>query len=162
RGLRALILGDDTPSVTTGTAGKPGKTVFVFPGQGSQWPAMARDLLETAPAFRDHLHSCAQALAPYTDWDLLALLRQDPDPPTLERVDVVQPALFSVLVSLANLWTTLGIRPDAVVGHSQGEIAAAYTAGALTLEDAARIVALRSRIIATTLAGHGGMASVSL
>ena len=81
--------------------------------------------------------------------------------PALERVDVVQPALFAVMVSLARLWQSRGVQPAAVVGHSQGEIAAACVAGALTLGDAARVVVLRSRAL-TALAGRGGMASVLL
>ncbi|MFF1926355.1 SDR family NAD(P)-dependent oxidoreductase [Streptomyces sp. NPDC058221] len=80
---------------------------------------------------------------------------------SLDRVDVVQPVLFSVMVSLAALWKSYGVRPAAVVGHSQGEIAAAYVAGALGLDDAARIVALRSKVL-RSLAGSGGMVSVTL
>ena len=97
-------------------------------------------------------------LAPYVDWTLLDVLR---DPVALDRVDVVQPALFAVMVSLAATWRAYGVEPDAVVGHSQGEIAAACVAGALPLADAARVVALRSRALAA-LAGRGGMVSVPL
>ncbi|WP_143079289.1 acyltransferase domain-containing protein, partial [Streptomyces monashensis] len=75
--------------------------------------------------------------------------------------DVVQPVLWAVMVSLAALWESLGVRPAAVVGHSQGEIAAAVVAGALSLSDGARVVALRSRAI-VALAGRGGMVSVAL
>ena len=80
----------------------------------------------------------------------------------MERVEVLQPACFAVMVGLAAVWRSVGLRPDAMVGHSQGEIAAACVAGALSLEDAARVVALRSKAIATTLSGRGGMASVAL
>ncbi|KOX04336.1 acyltransferase domain-containing protein, partial [Streptomyces sp. NRRL B-3648] len=80
----------------------------------------------------------------------------------LGRVDVVQPASFAVMVGLAAVWASVGVVPDAVAGHSQGEIAAACVAGALSLEDAARIVAVRSQVIAGELAGRGGMASVAL
>ncbi|WP_037835084.1 acyltransferase domain-containing protein, partial [Streptomyces albus] len=100
------------------------------------------------------------ALSAFVDWSLLAVLRGDADAPSLERVDVVQPASFAVMVSLAALWRSYGVEPDAVVGHSQGEIAAACVAGALSLEDAARVVCLRSRAIAR-LSGSGGMASVA-
>ncbi|MFI2617298.1 SDR family NAD(P)-dependent oxidoreductase [Streptomyces sp. NPDC018584] len=137
------------------------KTVFVFPGQGSQYPGMAQGLLAASPVFRDSVHATAEALGPYTDWSLLDVLRQHPGAPDLDRVDVVQPALFAVMVGLAHHWRSSGITPDAVIGHSQGEIAAAHVAGALTLDDAARIVALRSRAL-TTLEGRGGMASVPL
>jgi hypothetical protein len=105
------------------------------------------------------MNECAEALAEFTDWSLHDALA---DPELLQRVDVVQPATWAVMVSLAALWRSYGIHPDAVIGHSQGEIAAAYVAGALTLHDAARIVALRSQAIARSLAGKGGMVSVAV
>ncbi|RST11675.1 acyltransferase domain-containing protein, partial [Streptomyces sp. WAC04770] len=89
------------------------------------------------------------------------VLEGAPGAPDLERVDVVQPVLWAVMVSLAAHWESWGVRPDAVVGHSQGEIAAAVVAGALSLEDGAKVVALRSRAI-RALAGLGGMVAVSL
>ena len=135
--------------------------VFVFPGQGSQWVGMAADLLAGSPVFGKRMAECEEALAPFVDWSLNEVLRADADACWLERVDVVQPALFAVMVSLAELWRSCGVRPDAVVGHSQGEIAAAHIAGGLSLEDAARVVALRSRAL-TALAGKGGMVSISL
>jgi acyl transferase domain-containing protein/acyl carrier protein len=158
--LRALAAGEPDPRLLTGTA-TTGKPVFVFPGQGSQWTGMAVELLDSSPAFRDELTRCAEALSEYVDWSLIDVLRGTNGAPTLDRVDVVQPALFAVMVSLAAQWRSYGLEPAAVVGHSQGEIAAAYVAGALTLSDAARVVALRS-IAITKLAGLGGMASVPL
>ncbi|NUU22693.1 MAG: type I polyketide synthase, partial [Streptomycetaceae bacterium] len=155
--LAALASGGSHPAVVRGTASAR-KTVFVFPGQGSQWPGMGLELLDTAPAFASQLHACAEALRPYTDWDLLDALR---DPDALERVDVVQPALWAVMVALAAEWQAHGVRPDAVIGHSQGEIAAATVAGALTLDDAAKTVALRAQAL-TTITGHGAMISVPL
>ncbi|WP_304441522.1 type I polyketide synthase [Kitasatospora sp. MBT63] len=160
-GLRELALGDPSPALVTGSADAAGRTVFVFPGQGSQWPAMAVELLDTAPVFAARIEECAAALAPHTDWSLLAVLRGEPDAPGLDRVDVVQPVLWAVMVSLAELWQAHGVHPDAVVGHSQGEIAAAVVAGGLSLADGARVVALRSRAI-LALSGKGGMASVAL
>ncbi|WUI00895.1 SDR family NAD(P)-dependent oxidoreductase [Spirillospora sp. NBC_00431] len=159
-GLSALAGGEPARNLVVGRA-QQGKTVFVFPGQGSQWAGMARELLDASPVFREHLRACDDALAPYTGWSLLDVLRGEPDAPSMERVDVVQPALFAVMVSLARVWEAEGVRPDAVIGHSQGENAAAHIAGALSLDDAARIVALRSQAI-TRLAGTGGMASVPL
>ncbi|MFJ6347870.1 SDR family NAD(P)-dependent oxidoreductase [Streptomyces sp. NPDC092046] len=138
-----------------------GKTVLVFPGQGSQWAEMGRDLLDQDEVFAEHIAACARALAPFTDWSLTAVLRGEPGAPSLERVDVVQPALWAVMVSLAAVWKAHGVVPDAVVGHSQGEIAAAHVAGLLSLRDAAKTVALRSRALAR-LAGTGGMLSVPL
>ncbi|MFC8905589.1 type I polyketide synthase, partial [Micromonospora sp. NPDC057140] len=157
--LGALAAGRPAPDTVTGT-GTPGEVAFVFPGQGSQWAGMAAELLDTAPVFADAFAACAEALRPYVDWSPVDVVRGAPDAPSLERVDVVQPTLFAVGVSLAALWQSYGVRPAAVVGHSQGEIAAAYVAGALTLDDAAAVVALRSRIIAG-IAGDGGMVSVA-
>ncbi|MGW1163373.1 type I polyketide synthase [Streptomyces sp. NPDC002519] len=162
RGLARFAAGDGSAAVQ-GTADASG-VVFVFPGQGSQWPGMALDLIESSACFRTAIEECEAALARYVDWSgrsLTAVLRGEPGAPSLNRVDVVQPVLFSVMVALARLWQSFGIRPTAVIGHSQGEIAAAHIAGALTLEDAAAVVVLRSRAIAE-IAGHGGMAAVAL
>ncbi|MCI3226486.1 SDR family NAD(P)-dependent oxidoreductase, partial [Streptomyces sp. NP-1717] len=160
-GLHALADGETAPGTVLGTAADDRRTVFVFPGQGSQWAGMGARLMDESPAFRQHLTHCAEALRPYLEFSPLAVLRGDPDAPALERADVVQPVLFAVLVSLARTWESFGVRPDAVVGHSQGEIAAAHIAGALSLDDAARIVARRSQALAE-LAGRGGMVSVTL
>ncbi|WP_435826249.1 type I polyketide synthase, partial [Micromonospora carbonacea] len=157
--LGELAAGRPAPDTVTGT-GTPGEVAFVFPGQGSQWVGMAAELLDTAGVFAEAFAACAEALRPYVDWSPVDVVRGAPDAPSLERVDVVQPTLFAVGVSLAALWQSYGVRPAAVVGHSQGEIAAAYVAGALTLDDAAAVVALRSRIIAG-IAGDGGMVSVA-
>ena len=91
------------------------------------------ELLDTAPVFAERLGECGEALAGFVDWRLEDVLRGAEGAPGLERVDVVQPALWAVMVSLAELWRACGVRPDAVVGHSQGEIAAACVAGGLSL-----------------------------
>ncbi|MGX1810345.1 SDR family NAD(P)-dependent oxidoreductase [Nocardia sp. NPDC055321] len=160
-GLEALASGAALPAhVVTGTADVTGRTVFVFPGQGGQWPGMAAELYRTTPLFAHRLEECARALTPFVDWPVLEVLLGRAEIDT-DRVDVVQPALWAIMVALAEVWIAHGVRPDAVVGHSQGEIAAAVVAGALSLEDGARVVALRSRAIAAH-AGHGAMAAVSL
>ncbi|MFS8104567.1 thioester reductase domain-containing protein [Lentzea alba] len=137
-----------------GVADVEGDVCFVFPGQGSQWVGMAEELIAAEPAFAARMRECAEALRLQVEWDLFEVLQQAE---RLERVDVVQPALWAVMVSLAHLWRERGVTPQAVVGHSQGEIAAAVVAGALSVEDGAKIVALRSRLIAEKLAGQGGM-----
>ncbi|MFE7135655.1 acyltransferase domain-containing protein, partial [Streptomyces sp. NPDC057638] len=152
--------GGEDPRLVRGTAAGDDRVVFVFPGQGGQWTGMAAALLADAPVFAARMAECDAALAEFTDWSLLDVVRGAEGAPPLDRVDVVQPALFATMVSLAALWRSYGIEPAAVVGHSQGEIAAACVAGALSLRDAARVVALRSRAIRTTLAGRGAMASV--
>ncbi|WP_157240728.1 type I polyketide synthase [Catenuloplanes japonicus] len=154
---RAVGIGSLAEPVT-GVADLGGDVVFVFPGQGSQWAGMAVELLDSSPVFAARMAECADALAPYTDWSLLDVVRNADG---FDRVDVVQPVLWSVMVSLAALWRSLGVTPSAVVGHSQGEIAAACVSGALSIQDAARVVALRSRAL-LRLAGRGGMVSVPL
>ncbi|MEU9250412.1 type I polyketide synthase [Streptomyces sp. NPDC048270] len=163
-GLRALARGENAPGVVTGSEGAaaPGKVVWVFPGQGAQWAGMGRELLDASPVFAERIAECAAALDPWVDWSLLSVLRGETAPELMDRVDVLQPASFAVMVGLAAVWSSAGVEPDAVLGHSQGEIAAACVAGALSLQDAARVVALRSQAIAKDLAGRGGMASVAL
>ncbi|MCF2527158.1 type I polyketide synthase [Yinghuangia soli] len=158
-GLAALAAGEASPAVVRGRADASGKTVFVFPGQGSQWAGMAAELLEESTVFAKRFADCAKALEPFVDWSPVEVLAAG-DQAWLDRVDVVQPLLWAVLVSLAEVWRAHGVEPDAVVGHSQGEIAAAVVAGGLSLEDGARVVALRSKVI-LELAGSGGMASVA-
>ncbi|MFE7632445.1 type I polyketide synthase [Kitasatospora sp. NPDC057518] len=158
-GLVAVATGQPAAGVVTGSvaAAGVGRTVFVFPGQGSQWVGMGRELVTSSPVFAARLAECAAALAPYVDWqldDVLAGLHG------FEAADVVQPALWAVMVSLAAVWEAAGVAPDAVVGHSQGEIAAAAVAGILSLDDAAKVVALRSKTL-KALAGRGGMLSIA-
>ncbi len=161
QGLGAVAAEKSAQGVLEGVA-VPGREVaFLFSGQGGQWPGMAVELLDSSPVFARELRACGAALAPHVDWALEDVLRGSDGAPGLEGVDVVQPALFAVMVALARLWQACGVRPSVVVGHSQGEIAAAHVAGGLSLEDAARLVAVRSRAL-VGLMGHGGMASVAL
>ncbi|MGQ4478332.1 type I polyketide synthase [Streptomyces sp. SAS_276] len=159
-GLTAVAERVDATGTIRGAAGQLGGTVFMFPGQGSQWAGMGRQLYDAFPAFARTMEDCATALSEWVDWSLLDVLRGVEGAPGLDQVDVVQPALFSVMVSMAELWRSWGVKPGAVVGHSQGEIAAAHVCGALSLRDAAKIVALRSKAL-VGLIGRGGMASVA-
>ncbi|WP_346179610.1 acyltransferase domain-containing protein, partial [Streptomyces cuspidosporus] len=133
---------------------------LVFPGQGGQWRGMGVELLDVSSVFAGRIAECEAALAPFVDWSLTGVLRGG-DGVDVARVDVVQPALWAVMVSLAEVWRSFGVEPAAVVGHSQGEIAAAVVAGALSLEDGARVVALRSRAL-RVLSGRGAMASLAV
>ncbi|GHH30385.1 polyketide synthase [Streptomyces rubradiris] len=162
-GLAQVAEGRTGPAVISGSAGTsgPGKVVFVFPGQGTQWTGMGRQLLDTSPVFAARIAECQQAFEPWVDWSLVDVLRGEA-PETLERVDVVQPVCFAMMLGMAAVWESLGVVPDAVVGHSQGEIAAACVSGALSLADAARVVTLRSQAIAELLPAGGGMASLQL
>ncbi|MEU8787741.1 SDR family oxidoreductase, partial [Streptomyces sp. NPDC048637] len=157
--LAAVATKQPAPGVVTGSVapGGVGRTVFVFPGQGSQWVGMGRELAEVSPVFAARLAECAAALSPFVEWELDDVLAGRHG---FEAADVVQPALWAVMVSLAAVWQVAGVAPDAVVGHSQGEIAAAVVAGILSLEDAAKVVVLRSKSL-TALAGRGGMLSVA-
>jgi acyl transferase domain-containing protein len=133
------------------------RVAFVFPGQGGQWPGMARDLLDW-PVFRDALAAASAALEPHLGESIADLIR---DGATWERIDRVQPALFAMQVALAALWRSWGVVPDVVVGHSMGEVAAAHVAGILSLDDAAGVIACRSRLLCG-IAGRGGMVLAEL
>nr|APD71957.1 type I polyketide synthase 1 [Streptomyces sp.] len=156
-GVRAVAEGKPARNVLSGAADVEGRTAFVFPGQGTQWVGMATGLM-IEPVFAESIEACERVLKPHVDWSLTEVLAGGTD--RLERVDIVQPALFAVMVSLAALWRSRGVEPDAVLGHSQGELAAACVAGALSLEESARVVAVRSKVIAELGVG-AGMASVT-
>ncbi|WP_423213044.1 type I polyketide synthase [Mycobacterium shinjukuense] len=136
-----------------------GKTVFVLPGQGGQYLGMGGELYRHHRVFADTVDACDEALGPLTGWSVREVLCQQSGAPALDRVDVVQPVLFTMMVSLAEVLRHYGIVADAVIGHSQGEIAAAYIAGVFSLPEAVRIVARRSQAL-SALAGAGAMASV--
>nr|WP_051838299.1 type I polyketide synthase [Streptomyces sp. NRRL WC-3742] len=157
--LRAVAAGDSVGD-SVGVAGAPGEVVFVYPGQGSQWLGMGAALLEQSPVFRDAVVACDEVLRPLTGWSVREVLAGGGgDHPPVDRVDVVQPALFAMGVALSALWRSWGIEPTAVVGHSQGEVVAAVVSGALSLEQGARVVALRSAAV-RAVTGFGGMALV--
>jgi acyl transferase domain-containing protein/acyl-CoA synthetase (AMP-forming)/AMP-acid ligase II/acyl carrier protein len=133
--------------------------VFVFSGQGSQWPEMARGLFHSEPAFRASILRCAEIMRGCVDWSLEEMI-DTPGHPQANDVDVVQPLIFAVQVALVALLKARGVEPAAVVGHSMGETAAAFCAGALSLDDATLIVCRRSRRAKT--ARPGAMVLVDL
>jgi len=139
------------------------KIVFVFPGQGSQWVGMGRELMQREPVFRESLAQCDRALRPYVDWSLLEQLQSNETSPSyrLSEIDCIQPTLLAIEIALAQVWRSWGIKADAVIGHSMGEVAAAFVAGALTLDDAMRVISCRSKLLKRT-AGKGAMAIVEL
>ncbi|MFG1920209.1 SDR family NAD(P)-dependent oxidoreductase [Micromonospora sp. NPDC048898] len=160
-GLRALAEDRPDDAVVRGTAAGNPRTVFVFPGQGSQWPLMAADLWAVSPVFAAAMERCTEALLPHTGWSLRERLTACPDDPGWQRDDVVQPLLFAVMVSLAELWRSYGVTPAAVIGHSQGEVAAAVVAGALSLADGARVITVRSRAVGG-LGDDGRLGTIAL
>ncbi|ODR06626.1 polyketide synthase [Mycobacterium sherrisii] len=149
-GLTRLAAGD--PDAVARRARHPGKTVFVFPGQGSQWPGMGRQLYRRWPVFADTFDDAVAALNQHARTDLRDIVWGD-DAELLANTEFAQPALFAVGVALSALLRSWGIEPDLVMGHSVGEITAAAVADVLTLEDAARLVAARGRLMAGLPAG---------
>ena len=161
-GLDAVAAGEPGAGVAAGAvpAGGAGRVVFVFSGHGAQWAGMGAELAAASPVFAARLGECAAALAPYVDFDLYQVLAGDAG--VLEAEEVLQPALWAVSVALAAVWEAAGVVPDAVAGHSQGEVAAAVVAGILSLQDGARVAALRGRVLGALEGGaRGGMMSVA-
>ncbi|WP_375765195.1 SDR family NAD(P)-dependent oxidoreductase [Archangium gephyra] len=163
KGLEAVAERKTAPGVVQGRAraDRSPRSVFIFPGQGSQWVGMGRELLRDEPVFREALERCDRALSAFVDWSLLEVLSADASASRLAEIDVLQPVLFSVEVALSELWKSWGIVPGLVIGHSMGEVAAAYVAGALSLHDAARVIATRSKLL-RRMSGKGAMALVEL
>ena len=165
--LRTFAAGDDQGARRRvrprGSATRRRRIAFIFPGQGGQWVGMARELLATEPVFAEAVARCDAALPKGTGWTVREQLLAEPNQPRfkLNEIAVVQPVLVVVEIALAELWKSLGVIPDAVVGHSMGEVGAAYFAGALSLEDAMRVICERSRLLQRT-SGAGAMAVLEL
>jgi acyl transferase domain-containing protein len=162
-GLESAARGEPRPGVARGARLSSGerRIVFVFSGQGSQWAGMALDLLEEEPVFREALARCEAALAAAGAAPVIESLRAAPERARLAETAIAQPAVFAIQVALAALLRSWGIAPTAVVGHSLGEVAAAHVAGALSLEDAARVVHHRGRLMQRA-AGQGKGVSAAL
>ncbi|SPM42936.1 erythronolide synthase, modules 3 and 4, partial [Mycobacterium numidiamassiliense] len=158
-GLMELAAGEPGAGVTAGRVRSAGKTVFVFPGQGSQWLGMGQQLYGRFPEFARAFDEAVDALDPHLRLPLREVMWGS-DAALLQSTEFAQSALFAVEVALAALLATWGVLPDVVTGHSVGEITAAYVAGVLTLSDAATVVAGRGRLMAALPAG-GAMVAVA-
>ena len=139
------------------------KIAFVCPGQGAQWIGMARRSAEQEPAFQAELARCDEVVRRQAGWSIVEQLEAEPGAANfrLDQIDVIQPVLVAIAIAYAALWRSLGVEPDAVVGHSMGEVAAAHIAGILDLEQAMRIICRRSALMRRK-SGMGAMALVDL
>lgn len=137
------------------------KIVFIFPGQGSQWLGMGRQLLAEEKVFREKLEACAAVIRKESGISILDEIAADADGSRLVEIDIVQPLLFAIEVALATLVMSWGIQPSYLVGHSMGEVAAAHIAGVLSLEDAAKVICRRSALL-KRIRGQGAMGLVEL
>jgi phthiocerol/phenolphthiocerol synthesis type-I polyketide synthase A len=158
-GLRALAAGDPAPGLVGPHEGPCGSgTVFVYSGQGSQWAGMGRQLLADEPAFAAAVADLEPVFVEQTGFSLQQVLAEG-EP--LVGIDRIQPVLVGLQLALTELWRSYGVEPDAVIGHSMGEVSAAVVAGALTQAEGLRVIATRSRLMAR-LAGQGAMALIEL
>ena len=159
--LRAVLDGREHPAlVRTNTAAKCRRLAYVFPGQGTQRPGMGRIFYDSIPAFRAEVNQCAEAFANRLDESPLEYLL-DEHLSAQDNASTVQPALFTQMAGLAAMWRSFGIAPKATIGHSQGEIAAAYVSGTITLADAVSIVGIRARAADEFESGDYAMAIVA-
>ncbi|MEP7250256.1 MAG: beta-ketoacyl synthase N-terminal-like domain-containing protein, partial [Spartobacteria bacterium] len=135
---------------------------FIMSGQGPQWWGMGRELMKHEQVFRAAMERCDAALRPWASFSLLEELGRSEETSQMSRTEIGQPAIFAMQVALAALWKSWGVEPSAVVGHSVGEIAAACIAGIFSVEDAARVIALRARLMEECGRGEGTMLAVGL
>ncbi len=162
-GLEAFLMGEQHPNLTKDKAedNNQPKTLFVFSGQGGQWLGMGRDLIEQEPVFRETIDQIDKEIQSRFSWSLLTELQADASTSRLDDVEIIQPAIFAVQVGLAALWKSWGVKADVVAGHSMGEVAGAYVAGVLTLEDAIQVICIRSQQL-QSLKGKGAMLATEL
>ena len=160
--LGALADDRPAPGLVRGESHDTPKTAWLFTGQGSQYPGMARELFDTEPVFAETLNRCAAVVADVLEKPLLDVIF-DADSPdseeTLRQTSYAQPALFAVEMGLARLWQSWGFEPDVVLGHSVGQYSAACVAGVFSLEDGALLMAERGRLFGSLPAG-GRMVAV--
>lgn len=136
------------------------KNVFVFPGQGAQWQGMGLQLIKHEPVFKQALIAYNECLKKYVEWDVFDVLNNK-DNVLFNQLEVIQPILVGISIALSELWKSKGVLPDAVLGHSLGEVAAAYCAGFITMDEATKIITIRSRLMKEK-SGQGLMLATDL
>ena len=159
QGLRAYLAGAEISGLYSGESRRRGKLAFVFSGQAGQWAPGAKALFEANSIYRSALLRCDEVLRPHLGVSILPALLGAESADLLARTENAQPALFAMQVALLELLRAWHVVPDSCIGHSVGEVAATYAAGALTLEQAAKLVAQRGRAMAEE-AGRGCMAVI--
>ncbi len=165
RGLDGFAIKEQSPKARAAFAPRPEqppRVAFVMNGQGPQWWGMGRELMRREPVFRKTIERCAAAMQPWARFSLLDELARTEETSRMQQTEIAQPAIFAMQVALAALWKSWGVQPAAVVGHSVGEIAAACVAGVFTLEEGARVIALRARFMGDCARDEGTMLAVGL
>ena len=163
--LDAFAIKQDSVKVRTSFTPRPEsapRIAFVMSGQGPQWWGMGRELMQHEPVFRRVIEQCDAAMRGITNFSLLEELSRSEETSQMHRTEVGQPAIFAMQVALAELWKSWGVQPAAVAGHSVSEIAAACVAGLFSLEQGARITALRAQFMEGCARGEGRMLAVGL
>ncbi|MFC0057282.1 SDR family NAD(P)-dependent oxidoreductase [Streptomyces actinomycinicus] len=161
RSLRRVARGEPAPGAARGVGVERGRIGFVFSGNGSQWAGMGAELLDVDAPFTAEVDAIDVALRPLLGWSVREEMAAPRGREVWQRTEIAQPLLFALQAGLAAALTARGFAPDAVCGHSVGEVAAAYCAGALDRAAACRVIAARSRAQGAT-AGCGRMAAVGL
>ncbi|MEO5720310.1 MAG: SDR family NAD(P)-dependent oxidoreductase [Chthoniobacterales bacterium] len=165
RELDAFSQGQARPKLRTAFTPRLEKAVrvaFIMSGQGPQWWGMGRELMQHEPVFSEVMEACDKAMKPWARFSLLEELARTQEDSQMHRTEIVQPAIFAMQVALAELWKSWGVQPVAIMGHSTGEVAAACAAGVLSLEEAARVIVLRSIFMEDRAPTGGSMLAVGM
>lgn len=159
--LLAYAAGDNSPAMASEAFSREGKVGFIFNGNGAQWGGMGRQAYAGGGRFREKIDEIDKIIAQMAGWSLVDVLHAQDASDQLQRTELAQPALLAIQLALVSSLSGLGLKPDAVSGHSVGEVAAAHVAGAINLEQAVRLILSRSDAQGKTR-GHGRMAAAGL
>ena len=164
KNLQLFSMGRQVEDIVSGQTdlAEDRKIVFVYTGMGPQWFGMGRELMETEVVFSEAIHRCDVAFQKISGWSIVDAMFAGDVGENITKTEIAQPANFILQLALTELWSSWGIKPDAVIGHSVGEVSAAYVSGALSLDDAMKVCYERSRLQAKTAEQGGGMLAVGL